>query len=298
MANTLENCSSIPYFQFECKFTIKHQGQIKKPFLLSKKLVYQKNEFFRVGIKNEPSSSEVEAAAIFLLTTNLKIMGLKVMKIYVQSKSGTRYGPDLKHLRKIEMKEMNLETSDDNETGAIQLFTTPLEEFILSSFSPHPLDYFIIFTVHLNGIMEKYQVHHMDARLNHQMMASITNQDETDFNLITKDGQRFPVHKWMLAARSPIFAALFLNQEEIEPNHSMECTLNEMNQFIKFIYFGELEGLVNHELMHLAVTYQIKTLENLCQTALREVPIDKMAIIALHLKTSHFSKDLCYVENT
>lgn len=68
----------------------------------------------------------------------------------------------------------------------------------------------------------------------------------------------------MLAARSPTFAALFI-QKEKEQNHAMECrTVDEIEQFIKFMYTGEVEKPVNDgDLTRLAVKYQVKTLENL-----------------------------------
>ena len=56
-----------------------------------------------------------------------------------------------------------------------------------------------------------------------------------------------------------------------------------MNQFIKFIYTGELEGPVSHGLVQLAVKYQIKTLEKIYQTASQDVSMDQMSMMALHL---------------
>jgi len=68
--------------------------------------------------------------------------------------------------------------------------------------------------------------------------------------------KRVMVHKWVLAARSPVFAALeytrilfisFCSEEEIESIHlAVDCTVYGMNQFIQFIYTGEVKGLVNH----------------------------------------------------
>ncbi len=59
-----------------------------------------------------------------------------------------------------------------------------------------------------------------------------------------------------------------------------------MSRFIKFIYKGELSGLINHALMQLAAKYQIKTLEDICQSVLQgahTLSADKMGMIAWHL---------------
>lgn len=55
-----------------------------------------------------------------------------------------------------------------------------------------------------------------------------------------------------------------------------------MNQFLKFIYNGELDGPVTSQLVQLASHYQIETLEKICEGA---APIDievlKDAVFAL-----------------
>lgn len=125
----------------------------------------------------------------------------------------------------------------------------------------------------------------MDDLLSKQSWSSITTG--TDFKLIASDGNSLPVHKWVLSARSLVFATLFSSGEEIESIHlAIDCTLNEMQQFIKFIYTGELKGKVGHELVQLAVKYQINTLQDLCKTTYQDVyafTMEKMAMFALHL---------------
>jgi len=104
----------------------------------------------------------------------------------------------------------------------------------------------------------------------------------------------------MLAARSPVFAALLSSQEDITSLHlAVDCTLKEMKQFIRCIYTdGELEGLVSQELMLLAVKYQIKTRKEICEAALKDTPfsLDQTVMnpmIALHLKSGSY---LCKIE--
>lgn len=79
----------------------------------------------------------------------------------------------------------------------------------------------------------------------------------------------------------------------------MDCTADELKQFIKFIYTGELEGLISNELMELAVTYKVDTLKIIHQTAVKDVSTDIIASLALHLDPgTRNSHELCNVENT
>ena len=58
-----------------------------------------------------------------------------------------------------------------------------------------------------------------------------------------------------------------------------------MEQFLKFIYTGELDGPVKcRDLLKLATTFKIKTLEDLCKAALNDINGDQMIQVALQLK--------------
>lgn len=117
-----------------------------------------------------------------------------------------------------------------------------------------------------------------------------SHQSSADFKLISKDGSFIQVQKFILAARSPVFAALFT--EEVEPNHVMDLTFSEMNQFVKFIYTGELEGLFTYGLLQSAIAYKMKTLEYLCLSASKKVHVDQMAWLALQLETAPMGCEL------
>jgi len=82
-----------------------------------------------------------------------------------------------------------------------------------------------------------------------------------------------------LAARSPVFAAL-LGEDEHKLLHYIDCSLDELNQFIKFIYTGEFEEPVNGETTRLAVQYQVKNLQELNLAALQDISEDKIATLA------------------
>lgn len=154
-----------------------------------------------------------------------------------------------------------------------QLFTSQLKLFENDRKTIPVFTFF--FTVHFTSIVENYCVHQMDFLLREQLLSSIADQTSgTDFNLIaSKDGKSFRVHKWVLAARSPVFAALLSSDDNIESiDYSMDCTLDEMKQFINFLYTGALsKGLsVSREFIPIAEKYQIKTFEDLCRAALED----------------------------
>jgi len=263
---------------------LSHEWEIdidsEEPILYSKKFVYQETDVIRVGMKMSATNLPSNPATLFLMTTNLHKMGLGVQAVSYVARDHQAFFTSWKTI-KMEEKDLTMtrkknNNENENENGAAsgtQLFTAQLELFeneIKSS------KFTFKFTVSLTGIVDNYRVHQ-----------------------VASDGTFLPVHKWMLAARSPIFAALFSSNEPVTTLHlSVDCTVNEMSQFIKFIYTGELEGLVSHTLLQLAVKYQIKTLEDVCKTAFQDayvLSLGKMAVIALHMNAgSHLQ---CTEEN-
>ena len=216
---------------------------------------------------------------LFFATMNLNKIGLKATSVTYSTLRPARTAT-----------KMHLQTISDEEgveNEAIQLFTTPVEDGenrLLYNFaydSPH-------FTVYLGGFTENYKVQHMDGLMSQQLFSSIMdNQDGTDFNLFSKYGKRFPVHKWILAARSNVFEVLFAGSDLDAANssHSMDFTSDEIEQFIKFLFTGEFGAPTTNELLQLAVNYKVKNLENLLISAASlDVSLDESTIIAMHLE--------------
>ncbi len=245
--------------------------------ILSKKIKHQKYDSFQAGRKKVPGSDfESDYDLIIFMTHNLNKMGLRAMGV-----SYSIIGKD--DAKKIEMK---LKTSgrEEEENGAIQLFAAP----------PYRLptnNKCLSFTVYLSsgdGIVENYKIHQLDGLLSQQLWSSAMNQYGTDFKLIANDGKTFPVHKFILSARSTVFDVLFKEDHEFNAISSlniMDFKGKELEQFIRFIYIGELDGPVSDELIKLAEKYQIKTLGNLFKaTSLEEISVDKLARLALHLQ--------------
>jgi len=89
----------------------------------------------------------------------------------------------------------------------------------------------------------------------------------SDVTLCVNDRQ-FSAHKVILAAHSPVFAAMF--EDERNNNNRVEITGmdNEvLQEMLKFIYTGELSNLekMAFNLIKAAVKYQLKTLEVVCE---------------------------------
>jgi len=287
-----------PYIALEYEFVVTNADRDDN-LLYTKKFLYQKTELFRVGLKVPAGYFEQDSPSysyiMYFLTTNLQKTGLRVRSVLSNANIAKSKWIET------DMKEMDLTTkaktdNNFNESGGSQqqLFRDTLK--LIFRTDVESCDFNFYGTVYLDGIVDNYRVHQMDSLLSQQLWSSITDElNGTDFQLISSDGYWFHAHKWVLAARSPVFAVLFSSQEKIGSLHlAVDCTVKELKQFIKFIYTGELEGLVGQELLQLAVKYQIKTLEDVCRTALQDdFSEDRMAVIALHLKSGSFS---CFLD--
>lgn len=222
--------------------------------ILSKMIKFQGVKSFRVGLKNQATYS-----TLLLITTNLNKMGLKAEAV-------TFVCNGVAHEYKMTLIT-NSKGEEDETVGSLQLFTAPFDEYNMISG-----DYSFTFRIFLSGVVGDYRVQEMDLLLRNQLWSSFTNQVETDFEIIA-EGKRFLVHKYMLAARSSVFAAKFNEQNSGRATEEVVLVdAASVLQFIKFIYTGELEGPVkSEELLQLANNYKIKTLEDLCRIAALEV---------------------------
>jgi len=273
-----------PFVALKYEWNIPSDVERKGILFLSKKIMYKENDSFRTGLRIESSSFYEPSSTLLFLSLNLRQIGLRVMRVSYSFESDTG-----------KIEETDLKISNEKENEAVQLFTSQL-------FISLPKKIRFKFTIFLAGIVDNYQVLQMDGLLSHQLCSSLEDRSGADFNLIAKNGKRFPVHGSILAARSPIFALLLSNDQEvkskpIEPNyHSMDCTIEEMTEFIKFIYTGGLESPISNALMKLAVKYKVKTLVNLCLAGSQDLSVDAMASLAMRFKPG--SKSIYDVEFT
>ncbi len=132
--------------------------------------------------------------------------------------------------------------------------------------------------------MQTSYLRQKDSLLNEQLWLSAQNEIGTDLN-ITDGKTIFPVHKFILSARSPVFANQFNNEKKEETYLDVEADC--MEQFLKFVYTGKLEGIITtpKKLKELASTYQIKTLERICEAASKEMDDDLMVKFILEFES-------------
>lgn len=236
--------------------------------ILSPMIKYRKEESFRAGVKNQALSP-----TLFFLATNLNKTGMKV--IDVKFSSGNEKLEEMANKTKME----------DNKAGCIQLFTVPLKAMVSGNCNFH-------FEIYTAGTTDDYEVLQVDDRLNGQIWSSVMNRSGTDFEVVVGE-RKFPVHKFILAARSPVFADQFskesLNQDASRTMTIESVGIGSMESFLKFIYTGELDSPVkDDQLMQLAKIYRVKTLECLCEAASFNVDESEVARLALQLRTPGF----------
>lgn len=257
----------------------------KTSTIISNMISFRGVKSFRVGLKNRASSSPT----LFLITTNLNKMGVDVFGVKYSFQNSDR------ELMSNEKKCNEKEEGDSKiiKDSPIQLFTSLLQEITSAS----KLNF--TFYVFIKSAIEDYDMQQVDSLLKEQFWSSAVNRNLTDFEL-NVDGRCFPVHKFVLAARSPVFATLFEDESLKSPTEAIttiqriapvdaEC----MELFLKFIYTGELDGIATKDLLKLASFYQIETLEKICQDATASyINCDQMATLALCLNAEDRSSSI------
>lgn len=209
----------------------------------SNAIKFGREECFWAELKRE--QDPYSRLRLFFVVSNLNKQGIRVNRV-------TFYcGP-----RASKINSMTLVGGKDHSS----VFTSPF------LFPKNCLKNFT-FYVYIDSIVRDYHVEKVDSLLAEQLWSSAVNREGTDLELMVQNTS-FPVHKCILASRSPVFAADLNNNlsslqiEAVDPN----C----MEQFLKFLYTGILEGPYStsssSQLLHLAKTYQVKTLESLCCT--------------------------------
>ncbi len=220
---------------------------------------------------------------LFFMTTHLNKMGIKVVgvQVYTDTSDKPFY---------LDNDNMVLDSSAQDGTGTFQMFERDIIGIVSGDVS---FDCYIF----INSIVKAYQIQRVDYLLSSQLWSSVVNSNLTDFELIC-GGKSYPVHKFVLAARSPVFSAILGSGIRLLKTPYVEAAC--MEQFLKFIYYGELEGAAqNGQLIKLAETYQIKTLIELCQIASHDIIRGELAAMASELKwTEKPSVQIKYTDNS
>merc|ERR1712038_2077917 len=91
--------------------------------------------------------------------------------------------------------------------------------------------------------------------------------EHTDVTLISTNNQEVPCHRFILAARSPVFKRLFASQSVMgEPvRESIDASTEALKAMVKYLYTDTLEdGNINEDLMNLADKYELSQMKELC----------------------------------
>jgi len=142
----------------------------------------------------------------------------------------------------------------DVETGgSIQLFQALLKRAGLMT-----ANFTFTFEIYMSGMQDNLQLQQIDCFIGKQLMSSI---EKNVFEFVLGE-LKIPVHKFILAARSPVFAAKFgseggtaLQQEKMDDG----TDLHALKQLLHFIYTGTLDAQVIHpQLGENHFTYNVK----------------------------------------
>ncbi|KAG5671344.1 hypothetical protein PVAND_001547 [Polypedilum vanderplanki] len=129
-------------------------------------------------------------------------------------------------------------------------------------------------TLTLNKIREKIKMPEPSEHLRNYAKY-INSREFSDFTCISSDGKRFPIHRNILAAQSPVFEKML--KTNMSKNKSKTIRIKDVDgdtflELLKFIYTREVENLKNvaSSLIYAAEKYEINELKKLCTESLIE----------------------------
>ena len=156
------------------------------------------------------------------------------------------------------------------------------------------------------------------ASLSENLRQALMNPSLSDVTIVVDDGRRIPAHKVILAARSPVFAAMFKNttkgvfesycqpllhgrlqlgrRSPIEKEVQIDDVEGEVvNKMLEYIYTGRLDGDIStvvHRLLFAADKYDLPELKFLCKERLLNDLTSDNAWDALVLAELHGAEQL------
>jgi len=124
-------------------------------------------------------------------------------------------------------------------------------------------------TVQLKNNIIKLNQIKSDTCLQEEAMNNYLNNtlEHTDVTLVSSNNQEVPCHRFILAARSPIFKRLFASKNVTdEPiRESTDSSTEALKAMVKYLYTDTLEdGNINEDLMNLADKYELSQMKELC----------------------------------
>ena len=124
-----------------------------------------------------------------------------------------------------------------------------------------------------------------DRLMGDQLWSSVGNKLFTDIEFHV-GGQVIPAHKVVVAARSPVFAAMF--QSDMEESRTNQVKISDIEptvfrDFLYFLYTGRLNSANIHDLYMAADKYQVETLKSLCTKPDQELDASDLTSLVLSL---------------
>ena len=287
--------TKILYFNWT-RFLVDENFPVPRFILLSEKMKIHGEEIFQAGQlwnllfkEDELWAQNPGVAHVLFKTLNPAKLGLDILNVKFYNEWGRLY--TLKKLREVHSledfhrdaiskmlpkKNEDSSTSDSDEDTAKNLTEDSDEDSYLYAVhfrGVNPTDHLdhSHFILQVSGTVPAYQLKRSDVLLFDLLWDSARFEKGADFELIA-EGHAFKVHKFILAARSPIFTEKFTTTEYQQDQEITETVKNTkastFKRFLIFIYTGVLMGAVSDELLKLAEFFKIKTLTELCQAAL------------------------------
>ncbi|KAL0850570.1 hypothetical protein ABMA28_012342 [Loxostege sticticalis] len=123
----------------------------------------------------------------------------------------------------------------------------------------------------------------MSIKLQHDLSGLLTKKEKTDFVLISASGKKFPTHKIILVAHSPIIRNLIKDSEQ--DSLFIDIQDSDMELLLQFMYTGTLQDIAKQDclnLLNIAGKFQLQNLFLLAQYAIGEqINIESAVNIAL-----------------
>jgi speckle-type POZ protein len=251
----------------------------------SKMICFRGLKVFRLGLKNL-----VTSPFLFFVALDLNKIGMRVEEV--------SYGIQDSESAPSTMSQIKQEDIGDN--GNLQLFKTNITKQVIGNCT-------FVFRICIKGSDSGYSYRLCDRLAKDQLRAAAKSKNGADVEFVVK-GKTISAHKAILAARSPVFAAIFTKEQTVgdasknqtEPNSNKRKRRNDglhqiridgvkpstVEEFLDFIYTGEsvssVSSLANEELLKLAVKYKLKTLIRLCRAALMAIDATQMAKLIMN----------------
>jgi hypothetical protein len=235
----------------------------------SRMICFRGEKVFRVGLKNR------DKPTLIFMAIDLNRIGMRVREVGFDKQNSDN-------------RQKMTHNNVDGES--LQLFTFDLTEMVVGNCT-------FVFSIWLEGSVPGCYSYQLADRLAKRDLwdASSKGLHYADVEFVCKADKKFSAHKSILAARSPVFAAEF---EELVKKYKFKTTDDSplqihiddvdptaVERFLYFLYTGEAiqSSLANEDLLKLAKRYELNTLVELCQIALKKVDVMQMASFVSNL---------------